>query len=83
MLGEDGVQAIHFNLQFRLGGIRQRLMRRVVVLMRAGGDRGVAVAVLGVLDRLVDMQGNHTDGADAAGLGHEHTLGTGGNRVSS
>jgi hypothetical protein len=72
---EERVQPVHLGLQRRAGGIVERLVRRVVVLALARGDRGVAQAVPGVLDRLVDVQRDHADRAHATGLGDEEPIG--------
>ena len=81
VLGEDGIQPIHFALQLALGGVRQRLMWRVVVFVGTRRDGRKPIAVLGILDRLVDMQGDDANRADATRFRHEQSLGAGGNRI--
>ena len=48
---------------------------RLVVLVPTRRDRGVAVAVVGVLHRLVDVQRNHADRADTTGFGDDDAFG--------
>ena len=74
VVGEEGVEPIDLALQLGPGGIRQRFVRGIVVLVGTSRDRGEAVAVLGILDRLVHMQGNHANRTDTAGFCDEQAL---------
>ena len=49
--------------------------------MRPGSHGGIAIALLGILGRLVDMQGDHADGANPAGFSDDEALGAGGQGV--
>jgi len=66
---EDSVQPIDLRLQRGSRLWRQRCMGRKVVFVVAGVDRGEVDAVLGILDRLIDVQRNNTDGPHPGGLG--------------
>ncbi len=66
---EDLVQPIDLRLQGGGRLWRQRCMGRKIVLVVTGIDRRVGNPVLGILDGLVDVQGNDTDGANPSGLG--------------
>ena len=75
MFDEQAVEAINLGLKFGLGFIGEGLVWREIVLVRAGGHGRVAVAVVGILDRLIDVQRNHADGTDPTGLGHDEAVG--------
>ena len=75
MRAEQRVEPVDFGLQAAAGGVLQRLVRRVVVLVGACGDGGVVQPVLGVLHRLIDVHGDDADRADTAGARDKHAGG--------
>ena len=83
LVDEDPVQPIDLRLQGGGRLWRQRCMGRKVVLVVTGVDRRVGNPVLGILDGLVDVQGNDADGPDSSGLGEGQARCSGCDGVSS
>ena len=70
VVDEEAVEPVHLSLQSGMRFVGQLLVRREIVLLFAGRDRRVAIALLGIARGLVDVHGDDANRADAGGLRH-------------
>ena len=81
--GEQVINAVDFTLQKAVCFTRDGCVRVEIVFAVTGKDGGVGNTVLLVFDRLVDVHGNHANGAHTTGARDDQAAGCTGQRIGS